>query len=150
MNLNTKIPPLIVTLIFASPIYLTAEYFYSVEFLYQSMVSIIFAVVAVCILAIAVLQFKYFKTTVNPLNPKTASTLVTTGIFKFTRNPMYLGMLLLIISLWINTGAVLGFMLVPGYFLYIKHLQILPEEESMKVLFPDKYEAYCQQVRRWL
>jgi protein-S-isoprenylcysteine O-methyltransferase Ste14 len=63
---------------------------------------------------------------------------------------MYLGMLLLIISLWIKTGTVLGFILVAGFIAYLNYFQIFPEEQAMKRLFSDKYKTYCQQIRRWL
>ena len=102
------------------------------------------------VLLIAISAFIKFKTTINPLKPEQASSLVMTGIFKFSRNPMYLGMLLLILSLWIKTGAILGFILVPGFMAYMNYFQILPEERAMKALFSEKYDTYCQQVRRWL
>ena len=102
------------------------------------------------VLLIAISAFIKFKTTINPLKPEQASSLVMTGIFKFSRNPMYLGMLLLILSLWIKTGAILGFIFVPGFIAYMNYFQILPEERAMTALFSGKYEVYCQQVRRWL
>ena len=102
------------------------------------------------VLLIAISAFIKLKTTINPLKPEAATSLITTGIFKLSRNPMYLGMLLLIISLWIKTGAVLGFILVAGFIAYLNYFQIFPEEQAMKRLFSDKYKTYCQQVRRWL
>jgi protein-S-isoprenylcysteine O-methyltransferase Ste14 len=106
--------------------------------------------VGLIVLLIAISAFIKLKTTINPLKPEAASSLVTTGIFRISRNPMYLGMLLLIISLWIKTGAVLGFILVAGFIAYLNYFQIFPEEQAMKGLFSDKYKTYCQQVRRWL
>lgn len=150
MNLDKKIPPPIVTLIFAGVIYFTAEYFYRFYFVYQTAICLFFAVLGVCILSIALYQFKLFKTTINPIKPEAASTLVTSGIFRFSRNPMYLGMLLLILSLWIKTGAITGFIVVPCYIAYLNYFQIAPEERVMKALFTDSYIAYCQQVRRWI
>ena len=150
MNLDKRVPPPIVTLIFAAIIYLSAEYFYQFYFFYQVIVSFIVALIGICILSVAIVQFKQFKTTVNPLKPESASVLVTSGIYKFSRNPMYLGMLLLIIGLWINTGAILGFIILPSYVAYLSYFQILPEERAMKAVFSGDYEVYCQQVRRWL
>ena len=150
MNLDKRVPPTIVTLIFAAIIYLSAEYFYQFYFFYQIIVSFIVALIGICILSVAIVQFKQFKTTVNPLKPESASVLVTSGIYKFSRNPMYLGMLLLIIGLWINTGAILGFIILPSYVAYLSYFQILPEERAMKAVFSGDYEVYCQQVRRWL
>jgi protein-S-isoprenylcysteine O-methyltransferase Ste14 len=102
------------------------------------------------VLLIAISAFIKLKTTINPLKPEDATFLVTTGIFRLSRNPMYLGLLLLIISLWVKTGAVSGFILVPSFVAYLNYFQILPEERAMKALFLGKYKVYCQQVRRWL
>ena len=150
LDLKNKIPPPIVTLVFAALIYLSADLLPHLMFEGQTFLSSIIAIFGLIILLLAVKAFVQFKTTINPLKPKTTSVLVTSGIFKLSRNPMYLGMLLLIISLWIKTGAVLGFILVAGFIAYLNYFQIFPEEQAMKRLFSDKYKTYCQQVRRWL
>ncbi|MDB2649405.1 isoprenylcysteine carboxylmethyltransferase family protein [Porticoccaceae bacterium] len=148
--LKNKIPPPIVTLIFAALIYFSSEWSPSIVFRGQNLISLFLMTVGLIVLLIAISAFIKLKTTINPLKPEAASSLVTTGIFRISRNPMYLGMLLLIISLWIKTGAVLGFILVAGFIAYLNYFQILPEEQAMKGLFSDKYKTYCQQVRRWL
>lgn len=150
MSLDKKVPPPIVTLIFVTLIYLTAKYFYQFDFAYQSIISLVIAFIGICIISVAIVQFKQFKTTVNPLKPELASALVTNGIFKLSRNPMYLGMLLLIIGLWVNTGAVLGFILVPSFIAYLNYFQIAPEERAMRKIFANSYNAYFHQVRRWI
>ena len=148
--LKNKIPPPIVTLIFAALIYFSSEWSPSIVFRGQNLISLFLMTVGLIVLLIAISAFIKLKTTINPLKPEAASSLVTTGIFRISRNPMYLGMLLLIISLWIKTGAVLGFILVAGFIAYLNYFQIFPEEQAMKRLFSDKYKTYCQQVRRWL
>ena len=148
--LKNKIPPPIVTLVFAALIYFSNKWSPSIVFSGQSIISLFLMMVGFIVLLIAISAFIKLKTTINPLNPEAASSLVTTGIFRISRNPMYLGMLLLIISLWIKTGAVLGFILVAGFIAYLNYFQIFPEEQAMKGLFSDKYKTYCQQVRRWL
>jgi protein-S-isoprenylcysteine O-methyltransferase Ste14 len=137
-------------LIFAALIYFSSEWSPSIVFRGQNLISLFLMTVGFIVLLIAISAFIKLKTTINPLKPEAASSLVTTGIFRISRNPMYLGMLLLIISLWIKTGAVLGFILVAGFIAYLNYFQILPEEQAMKGLFSDKYKTYCQQVRRWL
>jgi protein-S-isoprenylcysteine O-methyltransferase Ste14 len=148
--LKNKIPPPIVTLIFAALIYFSSEWSPSIVFRGQNLISLFLMTVGLIVLLIAISAFIKLKTTINPLKPEAASSLVTTGIFRISRNPMYLGMLLLILSLWIKTGAVLGFILVAGFIAYLNYFQIFPEEQAMKGLFSDKYKTYCQQVRRWL
>jgi len=150
LDLKNKIPPPIVTLVFAALIYLSADLLPHLMFEGQTFLSSIIMIFGLIILLLAVKAFVQFKITSNPLKPETPSVLVTSGIFKLSRNPMYLGMLLLIISLWIKTGAVLGFILVTGFIAYLNYFQIFPEEQAMKRLFSDKYKTYCQQVRRWL
>ena len=148
--LKNKIPPPIVTLVFAALIYFSSEWSPSIVFRGQNLISLFLMMLGFLVLLIAISAFIKLKTTINPLKPEAASSLVTMGIFRISRNPMYLGMLLLIISLWIKTGAVLGFILVAGFIAYLNYFQILPEERAMKGLFSDKYKTYCQQVRRWL
>ena len=148
--LKNKIPPPIVTLIFAALIYFSSEWSPSIVFRGQNLISLFLMTVGFIVLLIAISAFIKLKTTINPLKPEAASSLVTTGIFRISRNPMYLGMLLLIIGLWIKTGAVLGFILVASFIAYLNYFQIFPEEQAMKGLFSDKYKTYCQQVRRWL
>jgi protein-S-isoprenylcysteine O-methyltransferase Ste14 len=148
--LKNKIPPPIVTLIFAALIYFSSEWSPSIVFRGQNLISLFLMTVGLIVLLIAISAFIKLKTTINPLRPEAATSLITTGIFRLSRNPMYLGMLLLIISLWIKTGAVLGFILVAGFIAYLNYFQIFPEEQVMKRLFSDKYKTYCQQVRRWL
>jgi protein-S-isoprenylcysteine O-methyltransferase Ste14 len=148
--LKNKIPPPIVTLVFAALIYFSSKWSPNIVFSGQNLISLFLITVGLIVLLISISAFIKLKTTINPLKPEAASSLVTTGIFRISRNPMYLGMLLLIISLWIKTGAVLGFILVAGFIAYLNYFQIFPEEQAMKGLFSDKYKTYCQQVRRWL
>jgi len=149
-DLKNKIPPPIVTLVFTALIYLSSDLLPHLMFEGQTFLSSIIMIFGLIILLLAVKAFVQFKTTINPLKPETTSVLVTSGIFKLSRNPMYLGMLLLLIGLWGKTGAASGFILVPSFIAYLNYFQILPEERSMTALFSGKYEVYCQQVRRWL
>jgi protein-S-isoprenylcysteine O-methyltransferase Ste14 len=148
--LKNKIPPPIVTLLFAALIYFSSKWSPNIVFSGQSIISLFLMTVGFIVLLIAISAFIKLKTTINPLKPEDATFLVTTGIFRLSRNPMYLGLLLLIISLWVKTGAVSGFILVPCFVAYLNYFQILPEERAMKALFSGKYKVYCQQVRRWL
>ena len=99
---------------------------------------------------LALASFFKRKTTFNPLAPEKASTLVTSGMYRFTRNPMYLGMLLNLLA-W---GCYLGHwaaLLPPWLFvLVITHLQILPEEKVLQQLFGTDFTSYRRIVRRWL
>ena len=103
------------------------------------------------VVALAALRaFRRQQTTINPLAPERASSLVCSGVFAFSRNPMYLAMLLWLSAVAIVAG--LGWQwLGPMVFgLFINRFQIVPEERAMQKLFGKEYSAYCQQVSRWL
>ncbi|MFS8535652.1 MAG: isoprenylcysteine carboxylmethyltransferase family protein [Limnochordales bacterium] len=89
-------------------------------------------------------------TTPDPRYPEQAAALVTGGIYRYTRNPMYLGMAVILAAwaVWLdNLAALLG---VPAFVAYISRFQILPEERALAARFGAAYEAYRRSVRRWL
>jgi protein-S-isoprenylcysteine O-methyltransferase Ste14 len=94
--------------------------------------------------------FKRAGTTVNPLRPESATSLVTTGIYRYTRNPMYLGQAVLLLAFSFYLANPVAFAAVPAFVLYISRFQILPEEKFLSVRFPDTYAALCRRARRWL
>ena len=95
-------------------------------------------------------HFVRARTTVNPLNPSAASALVTRGVYRFTRNPMYLGVALLLLAWGIYLANVGALALVPLFVLYINRFQIAPEEHALRARFGSDFDAYCRRVRRWL
>ena len=96
-----------------------------------------------------VLTFKRAKTTVNPTTPAAASALVRTGVFRFTRNPLYLGLLLCLVAWAVYLSNALALLIVPLFVLYMNRFQIAPEERALATLFGDAYAAYKREVRRW-
>jgi len=103
--------------------------------------------------ALDVIALGYFlraRTTINPLDPGKASALVASGIYRFTRNPMYLGMATLLLAWAVylsNVAALAGLAL---FVAYINHFQIEPEERALRARFGEAFDAYCRRVRRWL
>jgi len=111
---------------------------------------VIFLVIGVAIALNAVISFRRAQTTVNPLKPETSTSLVSTGIFARTRNPMYLGMLIGLLA-WAVYLAFPPALLGPVAFaLYITRFQIIPEERVMHSLFGSAFSEYSRRVRRWL
>ncbi len=113
-------------------------------------VSAALAIFGIVIARSSIVGFLKAKTTVNPLQPQTATKLVVDGMFKYTRNPMYLAM-----AAWLMAWSLLFvefWSLVPvvGFMSFITRFQILPEERSLITLFGDDYSQYKTQVRRWL
>jgi len=96
------------------------------------------------------IRFRRAKTTIDPLKPQAASTLVTVGIYGYTRNPMYLGLLLLIVAWAVHLSSPFALAGPVAFVSYIGRFQVVPEERALSALFGDEYAAYQSQVRRWL
>ena len=150
MRLRNRIPPPIVTLTFALLSFWLANYLPKLAFNYQGLLSLIMTLIGLTIIVIGVKTFHKSDTTVNPLNPSEASHLVTHGVFSYTRNPMYLGMVIILLGVSIYNGVYIGIIILPCFIFYITEFQIKPEEEAMEEIFPGDYTDYLKRVRRWL
>lgn len=93
-------------------------------------------------------QFRRAGTTVQPF--ETSSLLVTDGLYRFSRNPMYLGMALVLLGCACTVGATTALAVPPAFMAIIEWRFIRPEEAMLRALFPQEYPAYCSRVRRWL
>lgn len=100
--------------------------------------------------ALGVVRFVRAETTVNPLKPAEASALVTSGVYRLTRNPMYLGLLLLLAGVACVFSHGLAFAVLPAFVIYMNRFQIAPEEAALSGIFGTAYATYRQRVRRWL
>ena len=107
-------------------------------------------IVGLLLMLAAVVSLGRARTTVNPLRPSRASSLVTRGIFRISRNPIYLGDLLVLTALAVWLGNVVNVVLLVPFVWYINRFQIIPEERALSNLFGESYVAYCSRVRRWL
>ncbi|WP_199450491.1 methyltransferase family protein, partial [Vibrio harveyi] len=96
-----------------------------------------------------VVSFAKARTTINPHKPTNASNLVTSGIYQYSRNPMYLGLVFFLLAAWLYMSVLSPIVMVILFVLYMNHFQIEPEEEMLNLKFGDDYKQYCQQVRRW-
>ncbi|TXH51970.1 MAG: isoprenylcysteine carboxylmethyltransferase family protein [Burkholderiaceae bacterium] len=96
------------------------------------------------------LAFRASRTTVNPLSPHKASALVTGGVYRVTRNPMYVGMLCLLLAWAAHLASWLPLAGPALFVLYITRFQIRPEERVLRQLFGDAYTQYASRVRRWI
>jgi protein-S-isoprenylcysteine O-methyltransferase Ste14 len=94
--------------------------------------------------------FRRARTTVNPLRPAAASSLVTYGVYAHTRNPMYLGLALQLLGWAAYLANPLALAVVAGFVAYVTRFQIVPEERILAGLFGTRYAAYRAAVRRWL
>ncbi|HBN13954.1 MAG: protein-S-isoprenylcysteine methyltransferase [Gammaproteobacteria bacterium] len=151
-SLELKIPPLALVVLFAGLMWLLARltpgFDYAVP-LRQLLVAVVSAL-AVLIALAGVASFRQASTTVNPLNPENSSALVVSGIYRITRNPMYLGFLLLLAAWALMLANLAVLLLLPVFVWYMDRFQILPEERALAGLFGNDYTNYCARVRRWL
>jgi len=108
------------------------------------------AAIGFVIVVAAFARFHQARTTVNPRDPGKATQLVTDGVFRLSRNPMYLGLVLLLIgwALWLDSAS--PWLIPPLFMIVITRVQIIPEEQALEVLFGAEYVAYRRSVGRWI
>jgi protein-S-isoprenylcysteine O-methyltransferase Ste14 len=148
--MNNRIPPPIVTFICGITIYYSKSFFNKFLSYSNNRISIFLLILGLFVFISAVRSFRKQKTTVNPLAPKQASSLVVSGIFEYSRNPMYLGMLIVLLSISFKFNLVGGIVISLFFTLFITRFQIFPEEEAMNELFGDKFIEYSNKTRRWI
>ncbi len=148
--MHNKIPPPIITLICGMGIFLSRPLFPKYNSILTDVIAVSFLLLGIITLITAVLSFKRQSTTINPLQPEKASSLVISGIFQYSRNPMYLGMLLILISMTIKFNFIGGILINFAFITFITKFQIIPEETVLKRLFGDKFTCYKKKIRRWV
>jgi len=150
--LELKIPPPIVWLVMAAAMLGVAHAVPALTFTFAGRLAIAWALVVLgAALALAgVIAFRKQRTTVNPLTPGASSSLVCGGVYRYSRNPMYLGFLLALAG-WAaylaNAGSLV---LLPAFVAYMTRYQIEPEERALLARFGPGFAAYMSRVRRWL
>lgn len=147
-----KIPPPVYMVLTAALMWLLSRMFpiYQVFSAPLNQVGYLFMFIGLSFDASSILQFFRAKTTVNPISPEKASALVISGMYQFTRNPMYVGLLLLLIGFAILQGSLSAFLLIPLFMFVLTSQQIIPEETILEDKFGQQYIDYKMSVRRWL
>jgi protein-S-isoprenylcysteine O-methyltransferase Ste14 len=110
----------------------------------------LFMLIGISMLAVSVMAFLRARTTVDPISPDKATKLVTDGLYRFSRNPMYLAMLTMLLGVAGTIGNVASFFGPVVFMASITLLQIRPEERALRAVFGEEYSAYQSRVRRWL
>ena len=145
-----KIPPLVLVIIAALLMWLIDALLPAKTIPGAALVACAVALAGIAVCASGVLAFRRAGTTVNPLEPERASTLVVRGIYRYTRNPMYLGFALLLAAWGILLSNLAALLAVPAFILYMNAWQIAPEERALAARFGDEFRTYMHSVRRWL
>ena len=153
--LELKVPPPVVALCLALLMWLVAFAVpvappFDLPIGLRASLAVALAVIGQGIGIAGIVSFRRARTTINPMKPAAASALVRSGVFRFTRNPMYLGLLLTLVgwAVWLWSPAAL--LLLPVFVLYIDRFQIGPEERVLTKLFGAEFAGYRTSVRKWL
>lgn len=112
--------------------------------------AIAIALAGVLVILAGIIEFRRARTTVNPMNPGAASSLVVKRVYSLTRNPMYLGFAIILLGWAVFLSHPLSPVVVPGFVAYMNRFQIIPEERALDALFGSEFKAYRARVRRWL
>ncbi len=151
-SLELRVPPVIVFFIVVGGIWTAAWFTPNWSFVtpWEEIASSILSLLGVAFGLSGVASFTRAHTTTDPVHPEKASAIVQTGVYRLSRNPMYLGLLFFLVALIYKLGNPTGIVFLPVFLLYINRFQIVPEERSLLAQFGDEYAAYKSRVRRWL
>ncbi|MDZ7806055.1 MAG: isoprenylcysteine carboxylmethyltransferase family protein [Gracilimonas sp.] len=150
--LKLKIPPVVVFLICVGLIWAIHQIIPNQILLFEGgvIIGIGLMITGGLIGVLAVIEFARRSTTVNPHKPENTKEFVRSGVYTFSRNPMYLALLIVLISpvfYWANPFIIV---VLPVFVWYLNEFQIKPEEEIMGQKFGDAFEEYKEKVRRWI
>ena len=150
--LELKVPPLALALAFALAMWLAATQVpaLALELPAHGVIAALIAGLGAGLVLVAGMVFRRAGTTVNPTKPQATTSVVDSGVYRISRNPMYLGFLLVLTGWAGYLSHVLPFLFLPAYVGYMNRFQIAPEERMLAAKFGRDYEAYRQAVRRWL
>jgi protein-S-isoprenylcysteine O-methyltransferase Ste14 len=150
--MNTLVPPPVVAAIVGGAMYLVdrSVALGKIGSPWQTPVAIGLLFAGLACMLVAGASFVVAKTTINPMQPARASHLITTGIYRVSRNPIYVADVLLLAAWAVWLGSALNLTLIALFAWYIQRFQIMPEERALTKLFGENYTAYCSRVRRWL
>ena len=150
--LELKVPPVVLVLVLAMTMWIVAMQLPSLSIALRGQhgLAAIISGVGIFFILAGVYEFQKAKTTLNPTTPAATSSVVASGIYRVSRNPMYVGFLLVLTGWAIFLSHPLPFLLLPAFVAYMNRFQISPEERVLSAKFGDEYDTYKQSVRRWL
>lgn len=150
--LELRVPPVVVTLGCAGLMWGAAALSPSLAFDVPGrvVIAVVLAVAGAAVALAGVVAFRRAETTVNPVRPDAASSLVASGVYWVARNPMYLGFLLALLGWAVWLAHPLAFLVLPLFVAYMSRFQIRPEERALRARFGESFESYSRSTRRWL
>src|SRR5690554_5411122 len=150
-KLELKIPPAVVFLVCLGLIWLVNQWTFieGLSFNTENWIVMLIVIIAALIGLLGIIEFRRKSTTVNPHKPGNATTLVTTGIYTFSRNPMFTALIIVLIAGALKWGSLVGFLVLPLFIIYMDRFQIKPEETVLEEKFGEEFIFYKEDVRRW-
>ena len=151
-NLDARVPPLLVVVAAALGMWLIAAFATPLTIAVPGRTPISAALLAcgVIVCLAGIVEFRRARTTVDPTRPEAASTLVSGGVYRFTRNPMYLGFTVALLAWGVFLQNPLTLAGVAAFAAYIDRFQIRPEERALEARFGEQFRSYARRVGRWL
>jgi len=151
-KLELKVPPLALVVMFALAMWLQASLTPALSFsgVWQVPLAAVLTALGGAIASAGVLAFRRAHTTVNPTQPESSSSVVSHGIYGYSRNPMYVGFFLLLLAVAALLGNLLALLWLPLFVTYMNRYQIVPEEHALQANFGADYSTYLARVRRWI
>lgn len=150
--MHRYLPPPVVMLLTAALMWLLAYAtpWLSVRFPGQGWLGLAVALGGLLVMLLAALELRRHRTTINPMYPESSEHLVTGGIYRLSRNPIYLADVLLLAGWLVYLGNAPAVLLLPAFMVIIQRVQIAPEERALAARFGETFHAYTRQVRRWI
>ena len=151
-KIELKIPPVAVMVIVGTAMWLVSIVLPKMHLsdTFHIAMVVIFAAIGSAFGITGLLSFSKAKTTFDPMKPASSTSLVTSGIYSITRNPMYVGLLSFLTAWCFFIESAYALLLLAAFVIYMNKFQIQPEERALRSIFGDVYDDYVLRVRRWL
>ena len=150
--LELKVAPLLLLAVFAAGMFGLSQVVpaFSAPLPGGRVAALLLALVGIGLVFVGGVAFRAHKTTVNPRTPGESSSVVSSGVYRVSRNPMYLGFLLALAGWAVYLSNAVAVLLLPAFVVYMNQFQIKPEERALLTKFGSAFAAYMASVRRWL
>ena len=150
--IDLKIPPLALAVLVGALMWFSSWIAPAFGFVIpmRDFIAVALAVAGAATSISGVISFRRAGTTVNPLTPAASSSLVRSGVYTRSRNPMYLGFLLMLLGWGIHLSNAIALLFIPVFVVYMNRFQIEPEETALRNRFGQEFDSYASRVRRWL
>lgn len=151
-KLEAKIPPAMLFILAAISIWIISKYTagFEIKNITKNSIVTLITITGLIFGFSGIISFKKSNTSVDPTNPESADTLVSSGIYRVSRNPMYLSLVFLLIAMVLYLESLWSIIVVCLFVVYMNRFQIIPEERAMIKLFGNEYVDYMQRVRKWI